>query len=525
MKRLNIILTCIYLTLYSCLSGLTVQAKETVDVYDTVSRALEQVLNYKITSNHVDSVQELVDTIFTTSPESGITETYCLGLRGYKSDLVYRKYLNALTSSLGDQKGWESIIPASLQKHALMYTALSGEHPLVTYAKEHTIGVDGIMSEIYGLFLLTAEGSLDEGRQLQIVDAILSYQLPDGGFSYMGDKGDVDVTAFALQAMAPYRSLNEVAANGIEKALNFLSEAQMPAGDFSSLGVASSESTAQVLIALCALEIDINKDQRFIKDSHTVLDGLLQYQLADGSFAHALTGQGNEMASAQCFTALVALYRMEKNQSFLYHYSDPDYDTESETTKQSAHIPYQWIVTGVVVLLGGIYIAIWGRRSRARILSTFFVASILIVAVFTLRIQSADDYYGQQATGPAEKPITISISIDCSTVAGRADFIPKDGMILKTEHITVEAGSSVLNALLQVTAEKTIQMEYKDYGYVEGIGYLYERDYGNLSGWMYRVNGNFPSVGANEYVLKEGDSVEWLYTCELGKDVGDVYDE
>lgn len=56
--------------------------------------------------------------------------------------------------------------------------------------------------------------------------------------------------------------------------------------------------------------------------------------------------------------------------------------------------------------------------------------------------------------------------------------------------------------------------------YIEGIGQFYEFDCGELSGWMYRVNGEFPNYGCSLYELKAGDKVEWVYTCDLGKDVG-----
>ena len=59
--------------------------------------------------------------------------------------------------------------------------------------------------------------------------------------------------------------------------------------------------------------------------------------------------------------------------------------------------------------------------------------------------------------------------------------------------------------------------------YIEGIGNLYERDVGDLSGWMYSVNGWFPNYGCGRYALKDGDVVEWVYTCDLGADVGDDY--
>jgi hypothetical protein len=55
---------------------------------------------------------------------------------------------------------------------------------------------------------------------------------------------------------------------------------------------------------------------------------------------------------------------------------------------------------------------------------------------------------------------------------------------------------------------------------VEGIGNLYELDCGELSGWSYKGNGEFPSVGCSLYKLENGDTVEWVYTCDLGRDVG-----
>ena len=59
--------------------------------------------------------------------------------------------------------------------------------------------------------------------------------------------------------------------------------------------------------------------------------------------------------------------------------------------------------------------------------------------------------------------------------------------------------------------------------YVEGIGHLYEFDCGPESGWMYKVNGWFPSFGMGQYKVQPGDSVELIYTCDLGQDVGDNY--
>lgn len=137
------------------------------------------------------------------------------------------------------------------------------------------------------------------------------------------------------------------------------------------------------------------------------------------------------------------------------------------------------------------------------------------------------------------REITVTVSIDCSTLAADMskledaaleDYVPSDGVILPPTEVKIEEGESAYDALYKICRKKDIHMEasftpaYNSY-YVEGINYLYEFDAGDLSGWMFNVNGEFPSYGCSEYVLKEGDAVQWLYTCDLGKDVGNEFEE
>ncbi len=56
--------------------------------------------------------------------------------------------------------------------------------------------------------------------------------------------------------------------------------------------------------------------------------------------------------------------------------------------------------------------------------------------------------------------------------------------------------------------------------YIEGINNIYEFDCGELSGWMCRVNDQFLSYGSSCYLLQNGDLIEWLYSCDLGRDFG-----
>ena len=131
------------------------------------------------------------------------------------------------------------------------------------------------------------------------------------------------------------------------------------------------------------------------------------------------------------------------------------------------------------------------------------------------------------------KTYTCTFSMECSTIFNnlamldpdKLECVPSSGVILETTAVTFYEGESVYDVLQRVCKEKGIHMEASwtpiyNSAYVEGIHNLYEFDCGNLSGWMYRVNGWYPNYGCSRYQLKEGDVVEWRYTCDLGYDVG-----
>ena len=137
------------------------------------------------------------------------------------------------------------------------------------------------------------------------VDYILGKQLEDGGFALSGDRGDPDMTAMALMALANYREREDVPA-AIERAVQCLSAMQNSDGGFASWGVRNSQSCAQVILALSALGIDIN-DGRFVKSGNTVLDCLLGYRNPDGGFANTAGGESSVISTEQALMALTAL--------------------------------------------------------------------------------------------------------------------------------------------------------------------------------------------------------------------------
>ena len=135
---------------------------------------------------------------------------------------------------------------------------------------------------------------------------------------------------------------------------------------------------------------------------------------------------------------------------------------------------------------------------------------------------------------PVENTVpTCTVSISCAAIlenldrlnAEKADLIPADGVLLAPTAVEFTEGESVFNVLKRVCRENKIHMEFSETpvyqsAYIEGIGNLYEFDCGEGSGWMYRVNDEFPNYGCSRYTLADSDTVEWVYTCDFGADVG-----
>ena len=131
---------------------------------------------------------------------------------------------------------------------------------------------------------------------------------------------------------------------------------------------------------------------------------------------------------------------------------------------------------------------------------------------------------------------TCTLSVRCDTIldnlawldAEKVELVPKDGVIFAEQPVTFYEGESVFNVLLREMKKNKIHLEFVNVplhnsAYIEGIYNLYEFDCGELSGWKYKVNGWFPGYGPSRYQLKPGDRIEWVYTCNLGADVGGYY--
>lgn len=134
----------------------------------------------------------------------------------------------------------------------------------------------------------------------------------------------------------------------------------------------------------------------------------------------------------------------------------------------------------------------------------------------------------KENTTENRKNFKCYIAIYCKTIldnmenlnSSKKQYVPANGVILEKLEVTVYENETVFDVLKRVCKQKGIQIEYIggtafQTAYVSGINNLYEFDCGNLSGWKYCVNGEYPAFGCDQYVLKSKDVIEWNYTCTM----------
>ena len=255
-------------------------------------------------------------------------------------------------------------------------TDVGGYDLLARLADMDDVTYQGINGAIFALLALdsgkydvpaAAEGGTQVTRD-GLVAYILAQQLSDGGWALSGTSADPDVTAMALQALAPYRTGDETVDAAVDKGVQLLSDMQLSDGGYSSWGTLNSESCAQVLIALATLGIDPVSDSRFGKNGLTVLDALLAYAVS-GGFRHTVDGEADAIATEQALCALTAYARLLDGKTALYDMTDvlggqtaddADNDTNAQPAKTTPVVV--WVVLGAAAVAGGGALALTRRR-------------------------------------------------------------------------------------------------------------------------------------------------------------------
>lgn len=208
--------------------------------------------------------------------------------------------------------------------------------------------------------------------------------------------------------------------------------------------------------------------------------------------------------------------------------TNQDPKSDKETISASFDLNYKfWVVSAIAALTAVLIIVFLVRKKRSK--KDFILILLVAIAATTFvlftNFESTQSHY-DSAFSEKDALGSVTLSISCETLANeKSNYIPNDGIILEETTFEFEAEDTVYDVLTQACKKNKIQIEINGSSgsvYVEGINNIYEMDFGDLSGWMYCVNGDFPSVGCGEYKVHSGDSIKWIYTREMGKDL-DAY--
>ena len=218
-------------------------------------------------------------------------------------------------------------------------------------------GQQGLNGWIYALMALDASGAeVPAGAKFtreDMLEAIVAAQEPSGGFGIVPGRSDTDFTAMALQALAPYAGQYP---GEVEAAVDYLAgqvNARCLFGDF---GTESAETSAQVILALCALGIDPQEDSRFCRGEESLLTALSAFRQPDGTFGHYPEDtEGNAFATAQVLLALTAAENRHRGEGFIFDFTG----YPGPAQKPSAAL---WIIAGITASAAAAGICIAGKR-------------------------------------------------------------------------------------------------------------------------------------------------------------------
>ena len=148
-------------------------------------------------------------------------------------------------------------------------------------------------------------------------------------------------------------------------------------------------------------------------------------------------------------------------------------------------------------------------------MKTFTKGTAFILAVFTVAALSSCGKKNEN-----EHTKTGTLTVDCTRVSAELDSeilsAESDGYILRDKEVGFDEGDTVEDVLKDTLTSDRIAFDISD-GYVSGIGGVNTGDFGELSGWLYYVNGEMPSVGVGEYELSGGEDIKLVYYADYNE--------
>ena len=323
---------------------------ETQEVQGTESTELEagaEIITLQASKADVEKVyaatgknlsDSAVKSVPTIAAVNGEWQIIGLARSGKLDDAVAQKYLANVILTLQETNGVlhakkyseYSRVVLALTSIGVDVTDVAGYdllQPLADYDKTIWQGVNGaiwalIAFDSHGYEIPQVEDGKTQNSREKLVEHILSQEVSGGGWDLSGESADPDLTAMAIQALAPYYNVNGNVKNAVDRGIFRLSSMQKKNGSYTTYGSETSESCSQVIVALTAMGIDPNTDERFVKNGKSVVDALMSYAGVNGSFLHVSSGKADQMATEQAYYALTAYIRFVKGENRLYDMSD-----------------------------------------------------------------------------------------------------------------------------------------------------------------------------------------------------------
>ena len=352
-----------------------------------------------------------------------------------------------------------------------------------------------------------------------IIDGMLGYRLGDGSFCHEAGGGfNETATVQAMYSFVAYKRM--LAGKSYLYIMDDRQELSQKGGDMPAPATTQSDSAAVTTAsAQNSAEVGLTT---------TAASSAVSAAHTSASFKSTATAESSSVSAADSSAHITASSELTTTVT-----SAATSGGVISAVTGGRHGGYKPIAVIVIIgagaLLSVLLLAL-GKKSRKNFIFIGAAAAAGIVIVLVTDIRSADEYYGSSAV--KENTVgTVTMEIRCDTAVGKSDseYIPEDGVILPVTSFDIEEGDTVYDVLTDAAQTFGIQVDSrggsKSMIYVSGINYLYEFDFGDLSGWVYHVNGISPSRNSGDYVLSDGDVIEWLYTCELGHDLNEVYEE
>ena len=388
--------------------------------------------------------------------DMGAYESYAPQTENKLTDDVRQKYINNAITAIQN-----STLDTEIDKTVLGLAAI-GKNPELLYPVNSNTAISAIeklnsvthsesaWSAPYTLAAYNQGDYNTDQYETELINKLLESQKPDGSWD---EWGTIDTTANVIAGLSFYKDRPEVN-TAIESAVNYLSTQQNENGAYS----ANSNSTAMVIIGLCAAGVDLLNDTRFIIDEKNIIDGLLSFLVADGAgFGYTDNTSINAYSTEQAFRALISFMQAVKTGGAynVYDFSKNEFTPARATGNNSS------------------------------------------------------------SSAPSE-PIGDNITVTLTIKADTGYWLNNYRVTIPGENATV------YHAFVKACSANSITHKGAANGYVSSITKggktLGEFDRGENSGWLYKVNDELPTVGLTDCGISDGDNIVWYYTEDWTKD-------